>query len=100
MDQTLTPLDEINAALEIDEMTEKEQEELMLDLGELIFKGTIIGVMEIMDEKTKNEFHKLIDRNATQDELAAFIEDNVPGANEIALETVMNLTDDILAVTA
>lgn len=95
-----TPLDEIKKALEFDEMTPKEQEKLMLDLSELIFKGTMIRVLEQMDEKTKDEFHALINKGASQDDLAAFVEENVPGANEAALETVSDLTNDILAVTA
>lgn len=100
MELTATRLDEIKEALEFDEMTPKEQESIMLDLSELIFKGTMIRVMEQMDENTKDAFHDLIDRNASQDELAAFITENVPGADDAALETVADLTNDILAVTA
>jgi Protein of unknown function (DUF5663) len=89
----------ITDALEFDEMTPEEQEELMLDLGNLIYNGTMLRIMERMDEKYKDDFHALIDKNAPEEELAEFIEKHVPNADAAVEETVAELTRDILAVT-
>jgi hypothetical protein len=93
---TLTPIEK---ALGFAELSEKEQQEVLVELNELIFKGTMIRVMEQMDESVKDEFHALIDSNASQDEIIDFIEANVPDSDALVQETVTDLTNDILAVT-
>jgi len=97
--QPKTDFSAIQEALEFDEMTPEEQEELMLDLSNLIYNGTMLRIMERMDEKYKDEFLELIDKGASQEELATFIEKNVPNADSAVEETVAELTSDILATT-
>ena len=101
MDSTeQTQLDKIMEALDFEEMTPDEQKQIMLDLSDLIFRGTMVRLMEIMEPSTKDEFHKLIDSNASQQKLSDFIEANVPGSDDVVRDTINDLTSDILSVTA
>jgi L-asparaginase/Glu-tRNA(Gln) amidotransferase subunit D len=86
-------------ALDLAELPETEQEEILLDLNDLIYKGTMVRLIEKMDEATRDEFAKLLDGNATEDQIEAFIEANVPEADALLQETVEEMTNDILAVT-
>ena len=94
-----TDLSPVEEALGFAELSIEEQKEILLDLSELIYKGTMIRVMERMDESHKDAFHALIDGNASQEEIATFIEKHVPDADAAVQETVAELTSDILAVT-
>ena len=53
-----------------------------------------------MDEKTREEFDTLLDANAPEEEIEAFIQAHVPDADSAVEETVAELTSDILAVTS
>jgi hypothetical protein len=93
-----TSLDKIKKALDFDQMSKTEQEELLLDMGEQIYKGTILASMEAMDEKSRAGFVDLIEKNASQEKLAAYIEEHVSNADAIAEAAVTELVNDILAV--
>jgi Protein of unknown function (DUF5663) len=86
-------------ALDFQGLSTEDQEELLLDLNSLVFKGSLIRLMESMDEKTKDEFEALIDSDPDDEEVEAFIEKNVPDAGSALQETLEDITNDILAVT-
>lgn len=94
-----TPLDQIIQALDLASMTPEEQEKTMLDLNALIFRGSIMRMIEQMDEPTKEAFGKLVESDAAEEELQAFLTENVPQADQAVADTVAALTSDILAVT-
>jgi hypothetical protein len=95
-----TNLDKIYKALELEFMTDEEQDEIMLDISSLILEGTMIRVMEQMKDNDKEELLALEDRNAPQEEIAAFIKAHIPEADMLLEDTVNQLTNDILAVTS
>ncbi|MBU2158701.1 hypothetical protein KJ848_00750 [Patescibacteria group bacterium] len=99
MDILSTPLEKIIDALELDQLPEQEQEEIMSDVGSIIFQSYMIKLMQLMDPKTKEEFGALIDGDASEEEVAAFVEANVPDSNKIIKATIDEMVDDILAVT-
>ncbi len=98
MNQTHIPnniLDALNfSALEPDE-----QQEMLMELHELIFKGTFIRLLERMDERSREEFTAMLEADASDEEVQGFIETKVPDAESAVLETVQELTSDILTVT-
>ncbi len=98
--KTPPPLTDIMTALQIDELAPEEQEELLLDLGDLILRGSMARLVERMDGKTREEFTALMERNASDEEVEAFLAARVPGADAAVQEAVQDLTDDILAATA
>jgi 16S rRNA C1402 (ribose-2'-O) methylase RsmI len=86
-------------ALNLSELLPEEQEEILLDIHELILKGTLVRLAEQMDEKMRGEFEVLLDADSSEEEIADFIEKNVPNADNALEETVAELTNDILAAT-
>jgi hypothetical protein len=94
-----TTMQNVMDALHIFELPEEEQEELLNDINELIFKGTLIRLLERMDEKTRDEFSKLLDQDAPEEVIESFIEKHVVNADTAVEEAIIELRDDILAVT-
>jgi hypothetical protein len=87
-------------ALGIEDLLPEEQEELLLDLNSLIWEGSLIRLIEKMDDSTKEAFEKLLAADASEDEIQAFLTEHVPDADQAVTDTVQELTDDILAVTS
>ena len=93
--QTTSLLD----AIGISELAPEEQEELLLDLNSLIFKGSLVRLIERMDTSTRDAFNALLDTDPSEDEVEAFLAERVPNADLAVQETLNELTSDILAVT-
>jgi hypothetical protein len=54
-------------ALGLETMEQHEQEELLLDLNSLVFKGSLVRLIENMDEKTKEDFNDFLDTSPDED---------------------------------
>lgn len=91
---------DIIEALSIEGLPKAEQEELLLDLGDAIFRSSMLRMIERMDDATQADFEALLNRGASEDEVAAFIEARVPGADSAVQEAIDELRNDILAVTS
>lgn len=94
-----TNLSPVLDALDLTELAPEEQEALLLELNELIFRGSMVRLVERMDEPTRDEFSKLMDSGADEATVEAFLRDRVAGAEDAVAEAVQELSDDILAVT-
>lgn len=94
-----TSFEQIAEALDLDSLPIDEQEQIMLDLNGLIFRGSLVRLYEQMDGATRDSFTKLLESDASPDELQAFLKDKVPGAESAVRSAVQDLVDDILAVT-
>jgi hypothetical protein len=86
-------------ALELDALPADDQEEVLLTMGELIFKDTLIRCLEAMSSSDRAELARLADSGAPPDDVAGFIVARVPDADQRAAAAVDALADDILAVT-
>ncbi len=86
-------------ALALDQLSPEEQEALLLEINEIVFKGSMTRLIESMDESTREEFAKLMESDADDEQLEAFISARVPNADKAVAETVQELSDDILAIT-
>lgn len=84
--------------VEFDALPKKEQEQFLLDLNSLIFRGAITRTLERMDERTRNDWYALIEKGASDTDMRRFIERRVPQAELALAETVETLAGDILAV--
>lgn len=89
---------DILEALNIAALEPAEQEEILLDLNSLIFRGTMVRLMERMDEQTRDDFAKFVEANPSEEAITAFLAERVPDADSAVTETLQDLTDDILAV--
>lgn len=86
-------------ALDFESLSPEEQEELLLELNELVYKGSLMRLISMMDEKTKTDFDKLLDSGADENEVEGFLEARVPDSGRAVEDTIRELRDDILAVT-
>ena len=76
-----------------------ERIEMLNDVHDLIVKGTLVRLLERMNEKQKAGLDELMALDASEDEVQAYLEQNVPGADEAMRDTIAELQSDILAVT-
>ena len=60
-------LSNIVEALHLEELNSEDQEAILLDINELIMKGTITRIAEQMDDKTRAEFEVLLDNDADEE---------------------------------
>ena len=86
-------------ALDLPDLSPEEQEEMLTDLDEMIFQGTLVRLLEMMDEATQAEFEALMERDASPEELEAFLDKKVPNSKSAVEDTIREMTDDILALT-
>ncbi|HQU07642.1 MAG: hypothetical protein B7X04_02075 [Parcubacteria group bacterium 21-54-25] len=86
------------STLDLSEYPPAEQEQILLDLSDTIFEGTLIRLIERMDQKTRDDFEKLMERDASEEEVSTFLTEHVPDADEIMLETVRAITKDVAAL--
>ncbi|HRH55856.1 MAG TPA: DUF5663 domain-containing protein [Candidatus Paceibacterota bacterium] len=89
-------LDTVLDALDIESLDPKEQEALLLDLNAIVYRGSMIRLMERMDDATRNKFDQLLQEAKTEEEIEEFLEIYVPNSGGIVEETIQELTDDIL----
>jgi len=94
-----TPHPTLIEALDLASLTPEEQEELLLDLNELVYKGTLMRLVGMMDDKTKTDFEKLLESEADEEEIEDFLEKRVPESGKAVEDTIQELRDDMLAVT-
>lgn len=99
MDASQDKTTDLLTQLGIGDLQPDEQEQLLLDVNELVYKGAIIRLIERMDDATREEFEALMTREAGEDEIEAFLMEKVPDAESAVTETIQELTDDILSVT-
>lgn len=86
-------------ALGLKELEAEEQEELLLEINDLVFKGFMLRLIERMDDESRDAFKALMEQDPTQEEIQAFFDKNIPGADDAIRETMDDLTNDILAAT-
>ncbi|HEX8947271.1 MAG TPA: hypothetical protein VF829_03605 [Candidatus Paceibacterota bacterium] len=94
----LSPVESLIAALNLSAYSPEEQEQLLMDLSDTIFEGTLVRLIGRMDDKTRGAFSSLMDQNASGDEVATFLKEHVPGSDEVALDVVRDITDDIVSL--
>lgn len=96
MDKTLSP---ILDALQFESLSESEQEALLIEISDLVFQGSLVRLVERMDDATREEFEQLMENETDDEAMEAFLRERVPGADKAVEEAVQELTDDILAET-
>lgn len=81
--------------LGLDKLPQKDQEEMLLMIGRLIFQGVIIRVMSLLSEKDKDDFDKLLSEKIEDEEaVLKFLESRVPNLNEIINDEVASFKQE------
>lgn len=99
MPTTENTQEQLLAALDLEGLPPEEQERLLLDLNSLIFRGSLLRLIEAMEEPARAEFAALMDSGADEGAIEAFLAARGPSADEAVRETIQDLTDDILSVS-
>ncbi|HVX90574.1 MAG TPA: DUF5663 domain-containing protein [Candidatus Paceibacterota bacterium] len=84
-------------ALDLATLPEEDQEEILLTLNDLIFRGSLVRLIERMDDAEREAFSGLVGRDVEEGELLEFLK-KIPGSEDVVKETVDELTNDILSV--
>lgn len=92
-------LEAIMKALDVDALPPDEQEEVLLKVGELVLRDSLVRCLASLTEKERDEFGELTKSDASPDDVATFLVEHVPDADRYVGQAVDELTNDILAVT-
>jgi hypothetical protein len=83
--------------LGLDDLPEEEQEKTMLKIGEIIFKGVIVRVLQELSDKEAKEFEELISNKPDdQEAILNFLQKKVPNLDEITNEEVARFKQESL----
>jgi hypothetical protein len=96
---TSSNVQKILTALDLESLKPAEQDEILYDLNDLVFKSTLIRLLEQMDNRLRSSFESMLDEGASDEELRDFIQAHLPEAEAVFNQTLGELADDILAVT-
>ncbi len=96
--QSNSPTEILIDALHLSAYTPQEQEQLLVDVSDTIFKGTLVRIIERMDSTTRDDFNALMENDADGEGVATFLKERVPKSDEATLEAVREVTADIAAL--
>ncbi len=77
--------------LDVDALLPEQKEEILIRVGALVYQNVIIRALEVMLEVDQDEFEKMLDKKARPDEIFNFLNDKVPGLEEIIKEEAEKL---------
>lgn len=88
--------------LGLDALAPAEQEEMLLTLSNLVFRGAMVRFVERMDDKAREDFTKLMEQGADGASVESFLRERVPGADGAVQETIDEIAADMatLAIPA
>jgi len=72
--------------LGIDALPVEQQKEAMERLGAIVYQEVMLRVLDIMSEEDKDEFEKIIERNADPEVMFTFLSGKVPNLDAIVTE--------------
>lgn len=77
----------LEKTLEIENLSQKDKEGVIRDLGEIVLARVSARIMKNLDEVKKKEFKDLIEKE-DQDSINKFLSENVPNLEKILNEIV------------
>ena len=81
--------------LPLDLMTEEEQEEILFGVSSLVFQKVILTLASQLDDTRSKQFSELLARDASPEEVNAFIEAHVPEAQAAIKKALAEITFDL-----
>lgn len=76
-------------ALHLDTLPEAEQEKVLLDVGEIIYKKVLLRVLDELSEKDKDEFDVLLaDHAGDEDAIFSFLSAKIPNLEAVVNEEI------------
>lgn len=85
--------------LELDKLSEKEKEDRLIQVGDIIYQNVLMRVIETMSDKDQDEFEKILDNDGKPEDIFTFLNNKVPNFEQIINEEAIkfkNKTSDIM----
>jgi hypothetical protein len=80
-------------ALNIENLSKEEQEEIILQVGSVIYQNVLMRTMETMPENIVDEFEKQLDNNTEREQIFDFLKNNVKDFEKIIEEESIKFKD-------
>lgn len=84
----------IVVTLGINKLPVEQQKEAMERLGAIVYQEVMIRALEILSEEDKDEFEKIIEKDASPDNLLDFLATKIPNLEDIVKEEAEKLIDE------
>lgn len=79
----------------LDTLDQKQQEEALIRIGNLIFQATLVHALGEMSEKTKTEFDAMLGEKSDDEKaIIAFLQEKVPNLDNIMRAEIEKLRAD------
>ena len=102
MYNTLTMTNDINqqiaAAFYFDHLPDAQKEEMLANVGEVIFKGVMIQALETLPEQHQNELGTLFDQNAEPEVVVNYLKAKLDNFEQIVVAEIESLKKEIDAL--
>jgi hypothetical protein len=76
----------IEEVLGIEGLSQEEQEDIVTRIGALIYQNVLMRALDKMSEEDQDEFEKILDKDATSEEIFSFLEEKVDNFKDIINE--------------
>lgn len=86
---------EFIAEFHLEALSPEKQEELLAKMGESLLKRIFLDTMDKIGDDGILEYEKLLDTEATAEEVEAFLESRIPGYNTFVREIVENFKEEM-----
>lgn len=84
----------IVVTLGINKLPIEQQKEAMERLGTIVYQEVMIRVLDILSEKDKDEFEKIVSENPNPENLFDFLSSKIPNIEDIVVEESKKLQDE------
>lgn len=83
--------------LGLDTLSQNQQEELLLQVGEVIQQRIILRIVDEMKDEDKDRFTALLDKSdENPDEVEEFLKEKVPNLDQISVEEIGRYKGELL----
>lgn len=83
------------SALNLSAYSQEKQEQIILNISDTLFKGTLVRLVERMDDATRNDLNTLMESDISSEDVVTFLKERVSGADEVVHEVLHEITNDI-----
>lgn len=88
-------MDEIVAEFHLERIPEDKREELIAKMGEALMKRIFLATMDKLGESGVAEYEALLEREATPEEVDAFLETKIPAYNVFARNVAVEFKEEM-----
>ena len=80
-------------------LSQEEQEEILLDLHDVVYKAVLIRIIGSMNENMQSRFNEYLDSSPDEEAVLSYIYEKVPEADAIVASVLEEIQSDILGTT-